>query len=1161
MNHFARLLSASLILCLVDCLAPAAEPAQGYPHPVLDPQAGFTTFSIPPAAKAPTLDGNIDTGEWDNAFEINVMGNQQLRPAWVFLYNRWVKWRMTWDADNLYLCSQSQRLPRENLVVNLRDRTTGGQTVLDDSIEIHFSPIGRNVVGTKLPWAAQSILNPAGVGFFSKFTWSVAARTTTWVPDWKIGSKIHDDSWVIEVAIPRSTLDLEQPNKAGDDWSILMARNWKRTGWNQSTLPGKLTSFAVPREQPVAYLSDGPYAQLQDVSKLFAGDVHTQLKVGNAGKAATKATVKLEIEQLPAFKPAKTTTAPAVEEDLYKFQKQDELTIEPGQSTPWTVNEPGKLQKGKTYRYHIVVTAAGSKNPLLETNFFVVPGSDEWIAEASRKIAAASKDYDFRASIAPTKNLLQVYADYLYSPTPADVTGLNVQLFAEGEAKPLLEKKSLNLHDNSITDAFALPTLKPGKYPWKAQLIDKAGKAIASGEGVIERKDEAAAFPWWNFQGGDTEKVLWPYEPIKVLNGGAEVGYWGGRMFLDGLCLPRQLQVTANEEQWPALLRDRPSVLSRRIQITAKLAGKPAPVDMQGFPRTTDVKDHKASMRGYGSIGRNIELQSDATLWQDGLLWITLTLRPGVDSNTGKDVPIQEAVLDELTIDIPLRAEVARLMNAYGQPGYGSFKVGSVPDGNGVVWDCTSIGKSIMIEGDMVPLVWLGNEQRGLVFLAENNIGWSHNATPDQQILRNAGEVVLRLNIIQQPVTLRQGEDRRITLGFLPTPMRKMVPGWRMLNCSFSQNFADSFQTGRSASAGNHNSSYFPSSYGKSRPMMFTNTKGMISMAGGSEFAPHTERGGYESRTNDAEAMGYFNVEWSQNTYTREFQNHLFYGMQKWMDKGGLTGIYQDQFYASGVTNCIGGAAWKLPDGRTNQGYNLRLDRQYDMRMSALMLENGIQPRIFCHTTNGGQLISFPWVTAILDGEDNMIVSNADYDFCDIYPPARMQAFGNPWPWGNTFYWMRLIQDGDANWRKAQDRAYQGWTIVHDVMFGHDQLSHRPAMFEWGMNDGRVQFWPYWRSKDYVHSSDPGVLVSMWTLPDRAMVVAFNTNKKKAASVSIRLPLADLGLMPKVRSEYLKAADLEGNDKFTFDAWEGQFNTVTIPPHDFRILSVRKYQD
>ena len=86
------------------------------------------------------------------------------------------------------------------------------------------------------------------------------------------------------------------------------------------------------------------------------------------------------------------------------------------------------------------------------------------------------------------------------------------------------------------------------------------------------------------------------------------------------------------------------------------------------------------------------------------------------------------------------------------------------------------------------------------------------------------------------------------------------------------------------------------------------------------------------------------------------------------------------------------------------------LDRAFNMRESALFQENGIQPHLFCHVTNGGQMISFPWVSAVLDGEDNMVVANADYDFADIYPPERMQAFGNSWNWGNTFYWMRLIQ-------------------------------------------------------------------------------------------------------------------------------------------------------
>ncbi|MCX7935757.1 MAG: hypothetical protein N3A66_10930, partial [Planctomycetota bacterium] len=391
-------------------------------------------------------------------------------------------------------------------------------------------------------------------------------------------------------------------------------------------------------------------------------------------------------------------------------------------------------------------------------------------------------------------------------------------------------------------------------------------------------------------------------------------------------------------------------------------------------------------------------------------------------------------------------------------------------------------------------------------------------------------------------------------------PIRRMMPGWRMLNCSFSQNFADNFQTGRVARPEDYyNASYMPASYLKTRLMMFENTRNMIYRA--FEFAPHTEQGGYESRSIDWAARGYFEAEWSENTYTREFQNHLLWYMQRWMDEGGLTGVYHDQFYPNAITNSIAGAAYVLADGRTNPGYNIRLDREFVMREHALMLENGIQPRIFCHTTNSGELYAYAWVTAILDGEDNMVIANADYDFVDLYPPGRMQAYGNPWPWGNTFYWMRLIQQGEEKWRKKQDRAYFGWTYLHDVFNNNGgEAALWPKLFDWGMNDRQVKYWPYWRIKKVLHISDAAVLVSMWTLPDRALLCLFNTDKKQTAQVAVRVPLVDLGLMPSVRSEYLKAYDLESGAGVDFDGWNGALQ-VPVLPHDFRLVAIRVYRD
>lgn len=1124
----------------------AAAWAQGYDPLPLDPARGYTMFSIPKAAKPPVPDGVLSAGEWDGAFVINAMGDQQKQPAWTRLNPRWSKWRLLWDADNVYLCVESQRLPNENLTVEYRDPTLGGNTVFDDSVEVHFTPVGRNGAGGKLPWSAQSILNPVGVGFYSRFTWSVAARTTAWRPDWKVGNRLEKDRWVMELVVPRASLDLAQPNKAGEPWSFLLARNWKRTGWNQSALPGKYSSFGVPREQSFGYLTEAAFVQLDDVGGFFKGNVQIAMNVGTAGAAPEPVTIKATVYEVPEKATPQTPEAVV-------WEKSETVTANPGKLTPWTVTEAGKLAAGKTYRLALEARTPANPNPLLLLNVLAVPGSDAWLAEAAAKMKGEA--YGFSARLAPMKSIVEVFCDFMYAPDPKAPASMSLEIRKPDGKELLFSGTSKNLHYFSVRDRFQLPVLAPGAYDWTMTLKDAAGKALATGTGKLEKKNEPEAFPWFVFKGGNPEKVMWPYSPLDVQNGGARIDYWGGSLYLNGGCVPRQVAVTANREWRPALLEERPSVLSRGVEATAGQGGKSLPVEFQGFPRTTAVAGHQARLRGYGRIGETVEVQADAEVTQDGLVWVTWTLRPSCDAASGKDVRRAEATLDSLTLDIPFSESVARLMLAMG----GGETIGAVPAGDGVVWDCTMVGSSPLTVGNLVPMLWVGNDQRGLGVLAENNRGWLHKNLPDQQLIRKDGEVVLRLNIIQDRVTFKG--DHSVTFGFLPSPMRKMTPGWRMLNCNFSQNFAESFHTGRNATrGGGYNASYMPASYQKSREQMFHHTRDMIYRA--FEFAPHTEQGGgYETRSSDWAARSYFGPEWDKNTYTREFQDHLLWNMQRWMDEGGLTGIYHDQFAPSAMANSIAGAAFVLPDGRTNLGYNLLLDRQFTMREHALMLENGINPRIFCHTTNGGEIYAYPWVTAILDGEDNMVIANADYDFMDLYSPARMQAYGNPWPWGNTFYWMRLIQQGEEAWRKRQDRTYFGWTYLHDVFNNNgNEAELWPKLFDWGMNDGQVKYWPYWRAAKLLRVSDAGVLVSMWTLPDRALLCLFNTGKKATANVSVTVPTVDLGLMPNVRTEYTKAYDLETAAPVTFDGWNG---TVTAPvlPHDFRLLIIRRFQD
>jgi hypothetical protein len=78
----------------------AEAPPGGHPPPPFDPQQGYTQFLIPRAAKPPTLDGQVEPGEWDQAVALNVMADQTRQ--WKELYPRWVKWRLAWDAERAF---------------------------------------------------------------------------------------------------------------------------------------------------------------------------------------------------------------------------------------------------------------------------------------------------------------------------------------------------------------------------------------------------------------------------------------------------------------------------------------------------------------------------------------------------------------------------------------------------------------------------------------------------------------------------------------------------------------------------------------------------------------------------------------------------------------------------------------------------------------------------------------------------------------------------------------------------------------------------------------------------------------------------------------------------------------------------------------------------
>ena len=100
-----------------------------------------------------------------------------------------------------------------------------------------------------------------------------------------------------------------------------------------------------------------------------------------------------------------------------------------------------------------------------------------------------------------------------------------------------------------------------------------------------------------------------------------------------------------------------------------------------------------------------------------------------------------------------------------------------IPAGEGVVWDASKLACDEYIK-NFCPYVYLGNGVRGLCWFADNDRGWGWNPrTPNLDVLRRDGQVVLRVHLINQPTVIAQ--PRTICFGLLAAPVKPMldVPG------------------------------------------------------------------------------------------------------------------------------------------------------------------------------------------------------------------------------------------------------------------------------------------------------------------------------------------------------------------------------------------------
>ncbi len=484
-----------------------------------------------------------------------------------------------------------------------------------------------------------------------------------------------------------------------------------------------------------------------------------------------------------------------------------------------------------------------------------------------------------------------------------------------------------------------------------------------------------------------------------------------------------------------------------------------------------------------------------------------------------------------MSIDIPLDPELLELMNFNSVDGskMTSF-AGAVPDGTGIVWENT-----------WLPLIWLGDEYRGLCWFNDRDDGWFGDTMQQGriQIIREADAGTLRLNFCPGPVE----RSEPITLNFclLATPVRPLPEGWRGLVrdgvvCGPDERpVIDSgveepvrFRVWWSHNPGMTQDHAYPVANQPEEELRrsWTFADGVadiqhhypnavtpgkpISATWYGDWSSTSTADLLDRITLEAPTGG--RVDWNTNIVDwwiwqiNEFQ------------KLGLDGMYIDDPYIWPSYNDRTGGAVHGEDGRVHPSYGMLGLREYFRRMRAISQENSDWPWIDIHMSGQLMLPFYVFCDSFVNGEHlNLKLGPEQDQYLEVLPLAELKAQYMGYQWGVAPF--LLPELGSSKPELAQPtRQFLAYFLPHDVYFWRGwcdpktvNAALKPLQHDFRIGESDNRFLPYWEAAGAIDGQSDELVVSAHIRPGKAMLIIGNWSTE-AAEVDLTLDLAALGL-------------------------------------------------
>ncbi len=772
-------------------------------------------FRIPMTKTAPTIDGVMQEGEWEDASALSGVWYDWYLSDYRFMASHHTQYQVygCYDKENLYIAFNSPVYPKDSWFKargRFPDVIFHPQygLIWDDHIEFELRPYHDVVKGFRM-------------GLFKWFVNAIGTMTDQhWSQKWgegmghqskaKVASDFAQERWYVEMAIPLSELRHEDyagaddsgqplvplPPPDGTAYRVWFVRGlggngafhnvWDTHGWNTTKtkmiLDSKTVSF-----------------QLNELGPIMEDVIDVQLTVKNHNTRSETVRLGFFVE--------------SAEGTIYSSYDSEEIPDGLVELVPGEVRKihlsrkfPGITEEGNVLWFD-VRSAGKPAKPLYRsrlTKFHsmeggkVAWGEHDWISYRYRRIDVLERlrpprrDFDFWYSYSAYENRMSAIVDKgIHGASDEAKTAVEAKftVFTDDAEQRTIAENTVPFHHDHAAFLFDMPRMDSGSYKVNVLLFDRNKRVVG------ETNPEPFAvhhgrYEWVKNDEGKGDTVWAPFTPMALRD---DAPFEKGKFetlkhvfTLDPSGLPAQIEIKPHLRDLPLHKRSAPDKvtegelleigrgkqLREPLRLEAVVDGKRVAarvVEPARLVRQWKSELEYASKLQVGPLGVTLDLQYDC----DGAMHVKLTY--------GSDKPVTVESL-ELVGDFAGQFDLVATAHHEGM----SQAMGGtdIPDcrlrqGEGVVWDSGDIGAPELYYSLFVPYITFGSGDRAFSWVADSDEHWTIARDASTMSLERdkAGLVTWRTKFVNAPTPI--SGSKTVEFLILTHPAKPKPDGYR----------------------------------------------------------------------------------------------------------------------------------------------------------------------------------------------------------------------------------------------------------------------------------------------------------------------------------------------------------------------------------------------